>query len=124
MYDYKTNHIYIYNNNHDYFNVNFSHLQFERTCVFVQVNLTSWLSELQSEIIRFRTIFTRQLHENKDWKTIALFLYDNICYIFYNYENKLPIDEISIAKLISTSDRNKILHVANHFSCYFTCRLT
>ena len=106
------------------FNVKFFHVLSKTTFVCAQVNLISWLSELQSEIIRFRTIFTRQLHENKEWKTVALFLYDNICYIFYNYENKLPIDEISIAKLISTSDRNKILHVANHFSCYFTCRLT
>ena len=36
------------------------------------------------------------MHENKDYKTIALLLYDNTSYIFYIYENKrkLPIDYI------------------------------
>ena len=44
----------------------------------------------------FATIFTGQVHENKDCKTIALLLYDNTSYIFYIYENKwkLPIDYI------------------------------
>ena len=62
--------IYIYinrYNNYDYFNVNFSHLQFERTCVFVQVNLTSWLSELQSEMHPF----SNNIHATIAWITTA-----------------------------------------------------